>query len=178
MLYHSLFHSNLLYCIGPLSTMSNSNSLKILKLQKKAIRSITNSKNKQASNPLFHNLNILPYNLLQKQAKLYFMHAVEYKYAPKTFHNVWQKNENRDINYPLRNNDQYYLPRINIESLKNLPLFTFPTVWNSLEDLRFQNNKITFQTNLKNNLISELIPLLPQPPTPPPPPPSPHPISP
>ena len=175
MLYHALFHSNLLYCIGPLSTMSKSNASKILKIQKKAIRSITNSKNRQSSNPLFHDLNILPYNILQKQAKLNFMHSVEYKYAPKTFHNIWPKNENRDLNYSLRNNDQYSLPKLNFESLRNIPFFSFPAEWNALNEIRFQSNKITFQINLKNNLIAELVPQIPYPPPPPlPPPPSQH----
>ena len=84
MLYFSLIHSNLIYCIGPLSTMSSSNANKILKIQKKAIRSIAGATNREPSTPLFHKLKILPYNLLQKQAKLHFMHSVEYKYAPNT----------------------------------------------------------------------------------------------
>ena len=73
------------------------------------------------------------------------MRAVEYKYAPKTFYNIWTKNENRDLNHSQRNNEQYYIPRINFDSLRNLPLFTFPTEWNSLDDLRFQNNRTTLQ---------------------------------
>ena len=44
LLYFSLFHSNLLYCIGTLSTMSNANANCIYKIQKKAIRSISNAK--------------------------------------------------------------------------------------------------------------------------------------
>ena len=42
-LYYALIHSNLTYCIGPLSAMSKANSTKILKIQKKAIRAITGS---------------------------------------------------------------------------------------------------------------------------------------
>ena len=49
MLYFALFHSNLLYCIGTLSTMSKTNANKIGKMQNKAIRAITNSKNRQSA---------------------------------------------------------------------------------------------------------------------------------
>ena len=178
MLYFSLIHSNLIYCIGPLSTMSSSNANKILKIQKKAIRSIAGAKSREPSTPLFQNLKILPYNLLQKQAKLHFMHSVEYKYAPSSFQDTWQKNEARNLNYELRNNDLYTIPKINLVSLNNIPFFSYPAEWNSLGDLRFQNNKITFQINLKYNLLEELspaIPYIPPPPPLPPPPPSPSP---
>ena len=50
-LYFALFHSNLLYCIGTLSTMSKTNANKIGKMQNKAIRAITNSKNRQSAPP-------------------------------------------------------------------------------------------------------------------------------
>ena len=81
------------------------------------------------------------------------MHAVENKYAPKSFLQVWIKNEQRNINYPLRNNDQLFIPTVNFDSLKNIPLFSFPAEWNSIGDLRFQTNKITFQIALKDKLL-------------------------
>ena len=103
------------------------------------------------------------------------MHSVEYKYAPKTFHDIWQKNEARNLNYELRNNDLFTIPKINLVSLNNIPYFSYPSEWNSLGDLRFQNNKITFQIKLKFNLLEELtssIPYIPPPlplsPSPPP----------
>ena len=102
MLYFALFHSNLLYCIGTLTSMSKTNASKIGKMQNKAIRSITNSKRRQTVNPLYENLRILPYEALQKQAKLNFMHAVENSYAPKSFSTTRTKNEQRNINYPLK----------------------------------------------------------------------------
>ena len=69
---------------------------------------------------------------------------VEYKYAPKTFLDVWQKNANRNLNFELRNNDLFTIPRANLEYLKNIPFFSYPAEWNTLGDLRFQNKKITF----------------------------------
>ena len=80
------------------------------------------------------------------------MHSVEYKYAPKTFLDKLisgKKNANRNLNFELRNNDLFTIPRANLESLKNVSYFSYPAEWNTLGDLRFQNNKITFQINLK-----------------------------
>ena len=72
------------------------------------------------------------------------MHSVEYKCAPKTFLDVCQKNANRNLNIELRNNDLFTIPRANLEYLKNIPYFSYPAEWNTLGDLRFQNNKISF----------------------------------
>ena len=163
MLYFALFHSNLLYCIGTLSSMSKTNATRIQKLQNKAIRSIYLAKSRQPVNPIYHELKILPYNLLQKQAKLNFMHAVEYEYAPKSFLEIWHTNVQRNLNYQLGNNDQYYIPLIKYDHLKNIPFFSFPAEWNTLEDLRFQTNKITFQIALKSSLLTELSPSPPPP---------------
>ena len=161
MLYFALFHSNLIYCIGTLSSMSKSNATKIEKIQNKAIRAISLAKYRDPVNPLYHELNILPYNLLQKQVKLHFMHSIEYKYAPKSFLDTWQKNTQRNLTYQLRNNDLFYTPLLNYEHLKNIPFFSFPSEWNNLNDLRFQTNKITFQIALKNALLDELSPSIP-----------------
>jgi hypothetical protein len=35
---------------------------------------------------------ILPYELILKQAKLLFMHSIEYDYAPISFQGIWTKN--------------------------------------------------------------------------------------
>ena len=42
--------------------------------------------------PLFSSLEILPYPKMQKQARLHFMHGIEYQLGPVTFSNTWTKN--------------------------------------------------------------------------------------
>ena len=157
LLYFALIHSNLLYCIGTLSAMSNANAKKIFQIQKKAIRTISNAKYNAHTNPLFFDLKILPYSKLQQQAKLNFMHGIEYNYGPPTFTETWPKNFQRNINYNLRNVDSYSIPRVNFEFLRNAPVFSFPLEWNKLDEIRQQRNKITFQFALKNKLMQELI---------------------
>ena len=123
MLYFSLIHSNLIYCPPfyhvKLKCQQNT------KIPEKSNKILAGATNREPSTPLFHKLKILPYNLLQKQAKLHFMHSVEYKYAPNTFQDIWQKNEARNLNYELRNNDLFTIPKINLVSLNNIPFFSF-----------------------------------------------------
>ena len=155
-LYYATIHSHLLYCPILLSgsTMNNINRVKIL--QKKAIRVVTGSKSREHTNPLFKNLGILPYDKIVKQAKLKLMHAVYYKYAPKTFANIWQTNVDRDLDYNLRNMNDFTLPAPKTEFFKRQPLYTLPLEWNNLDEIKLQHNCTTFQICLKNNLLNEI----------------------
>jgi hypothetical protein len=43
----------------------------------------------------------------------------DYKYAPQSFENTWVKNNTRDMDYDLRNRDEYNVPPfIRIEQLR------------------------------------------------------------
>ena len=99
LLYFALLHSNLLYCIGTLSAMNNTNAKKILVMQKKAIRTISNAKYNDHTAPLFLKHQILPYNLMQKQFILSFMHGVEYGYGQESFIANWPENAQRGRAY-------------------------------------------------------------------------------
>ena len=134
--------------------MNNINRVKIL--QKKAIRVVTGSKSREHTNPLFKNLGILPYDKIVKQAKLKLMHAVYYKYAPKTFANIWQTNVDRDLDYNLRNMDDFTLPAPKTEFFKRQPLYTLPLAWKNLDEIKLQHNCTTFKICLKNNLLNEI----------------------
>jgi hypothetical protein len=157
LLYFALFHSNLLYCIGTLSAMNNTNAKKILVMQKKAIRTISNAKYNDHTAPLFLKHQILPYNLMQKQFILSFMHGVEYGYGQESFIANWPKNAQRGRAYELRNGEDLFIPRCNKESLRNAPLFNFPTLWNSLDiNVKLQINRNTFKYALLSSLIDEI----------------------
>jgi hypothetical protein len=157
LLYFAMLHSNLLYCIGTLSAMSQSNVKKIFTIQKKAIRTISNVKSNTHTRPLFENLQILPYPLLQKQFILTFMHSIEYEYGPHTFRENWPKNAQRNLQYMLRNGEELTVPRCHKESLRNAPLFNFPSKWNELDiSVKLQQNPLTFRIELLNKLLLEI----------------------
>ena len=77
-------------------------------------------------------------------AKLNFMHSVRYKYSPDTFQATWQLNENRNVEYELRNATDYSLPVPRTEFVKKQPIYSLPLIWNSFNDMKMQPNKITF----------------------------------
>ena len=106
-LYFAFIQSHLNYCPIILSSISQQNFNQIKLIQKKAIRIITNSTYTAHTAPLFAQLQILPYELVIKQAKLLFMHSIEYSYAPASFLGIWTKNFVIQGERPLRNADNY-----------------------------------------------------------------------
>ena len=91
-LYQSLVHFHLLYCPIIISCSSNQDLEKIFKIQKKAIRIVTNSSYHAHTAPLSAKHKILLLNKIILQAKLHFMHS---------------------ISHHLRNQDEYSTPRAN-----------------------------------------------------------------
>jgi hypothetical protein len=157
-LYFALIHPHLLYCINISSCTSQSNSTRILKLQKKAIRTITNSNTRISTDPLFKDLNILPYNKLIHQGRLHLMHSIIHNYCPSSFSNLFQFNADRNINQNLRNENDIIVPNHRIDLFKRLPLYTLPVAWNELAiEIKGQSNKTTFRIALNDYLLSHEI---------------------
>jgi hypothetical protein len=93
------------------------------------------------------------------QAKLMFMHSIEYGYGLPTFINTWEKNHVRNPDINLRNADHFALPHPRVDSFKLIPLYSFPFEWNRLQDeLKYQYNRTTFKIALKNFLLESLNP--------------------
>jgi hypothetical protein len=76
--------------------LTASNMKRIEKEQKKAKRVMTGSNYNAHTRPLFLQHAILPFDKLIIQSQLNFMHAIEYKFAPASFNNVWVKNNERE----------------------------------------------------------------------------------
>ena len=177
-LYYSLIHSHLTYCPAIVGCTSKTNIEKISKMQKKAIRIITNSSYTAHTDPLFKQLNILTFKNIITQANLHLMHSIHYKYAPVSFNNFWQTNTSRNTQHNLRNTHDYTIPRANYSFFTRFPAHSFPTLWNSAGPSKYHENKITFQKSLKDELIGiNYIAAPPHPPPSPPLPPTPTPTS-
>ena len=54
----------------------------------------------------------------------------------------------------LRNSDEYYIPRVDNESLRQFPLFDLPKCWNSLS---LNNPEISSIINFLSNLRLKII---------------------
>jgi len=180
-LYFAYFHSHLLYCPIINSCTSHSNVQKIVKLQKKAIRIVAGANYSAHTDPIFKELNILPYTKIIQQAKLHFMHPIFHGYTRHltSFNSTWQKNSQRNIPIELRNLNDFYLPRANRENFKRSPLYSLPFTWNNSGFFKHYVNPTTFKIALKSYLNSDECPINPFltnhvdiPPPPPSPPPS------
>jgi hypothetical protein len=84
------------------------------------------------------------------------MHSVYNNYCNKTFVNIWIKNEHRRTEHNLRNVNDFLLPQLRIELFHKFPAYSFALTWNSLGDLKFQPNPITFKISLEEELLNQL----------------------
>jgi hypothetical protein len=152
-LYFSLVHSHLLYCINIMSCTSQTNLDRITKLQKKAIRIISNASRTAHTEQLFRNLGILSFDKLILQNRLHFMHSIINNYCPESFLNIFHTNSDRNNGHRLRNFNDLILPQHRIELFKKMPLYTLPLAWNNLNiAIKAQTNKTTFRIALLDNL--------------------------
>jgi hypothetical protein len=156
-LYFALIHSHLSYCPIILSCTSNSNINKLFKVQKKAIRIVTNSKYNAHTLPLFYHNKILPLTKIFRFEKLKFMHAINFNNSIKSFENIWNKNINRDLNIQLRNDDLFQLPAPNCKLFKKMPIYSLPFEWNNSEELKYYENYAFFINVLRNKLFEEVL---------------------
>ena len=155
-LYQSLIHSYLTHSTFIMNSITAKNKQRIAKIQKKAIRIITGSSYNEHTSPLFCRHNILPYEHLITYSQLMFMHSVEYEYAPKSFENVWPKNNERN-DRKLRNANDYLIMQPRTETFKKSTFYALPFTWNNLApEIKLQQNRTTFKWALKAHLFENL----------------------
>lgn len=154
-LYYSLFHSNLLYGLNVFSCTSAKNIDKIYKLQKRAVRTINLAKYNQPTSNLFLKDNILPFKDLILFKKACFMHTVYYGNSPLPLSDIFPK-ATQNHEHELRNINNFSIPRPKKDFFKKMPPFSFPELWNNLEEAKLYVNFTTFQIALKNRLLNNL----------------------
>ncbi len=156
-LYYSLFHSHLLYCNIILNCASPHLLKKITILQKKAIRTITNSPYNAHTTPLFLQLKILPFDEILKNHRCQFIHSVYFNYAHISFKNIWKLNLQRDTDITLRNQNNFQLPLPKTDAFKRSPLYTLPKTWNDLDPAeKCHENPYTFKILIKERWFRQM----------------------
>jgi hypothetical protein len=84
------------------------------------------------------------------------MHSVYNNYCNETLSNLWIKNEHLRTEHNLRNVNDFLLPQLHNELFCKFPAYSFASTWNSLGDLKFQPNPITFTISLEDELLNQL----------------------
>jgi hypothetical protein len=86
------------------------------------------------------------------------MLSIAFGYAPTSFTDVWTKNETRQLDYNLRNQDLFIVPPFRMEMFRKIPIYALPQSLNELPDsLRYQHNRTTFKIALTDHLFESLL---------------------
>ena len=153
-LYYSLIHSHLSYCTSIYGCANKTSLNKLVIKQKKAMRIIFNVGNRAHTAPLFQELKILNVDKMIKLSKIKFMHNFINHKLPISFCYAWQKNNERNLGYNLRNAEDLHIIQHHYTSITRLPLFSFAAAWNGLNMIKSEPNLKIFLKKLKIYLLN------------------------
>jgi hypothetical protein len=156
-LYYSLINSHLTYCSSIYGCANKTTLKKLIQKQKQAVRIIDKSNYRAHTQPIFKNLKILPIEQIIKLSQLKFMHSYNFGKTPLSFVNTWVTNRSRNPEANLRNSENLYILPHHYESIKRLPLFLFPKIWNEETNEKENPNAKQYIKSLKTRLISNII---------------------
>ena len=158
MLYHSLINSHLLYCLPAWSCGLESTLNPLIKMQKRAIRIVTNKRYNSHTVPIFKDLEILPLKESAIYTKILFIYDYINGKLPESFLNTWLKR--RDLNPRiLRNSNMFDVKKPKFTSIERFPKFNFQDLWNKIcnnENLTSNIRRTKFCKNLKESLLTGL----------------------
>ena len=136
-IYYSLFHCHLIYCL-PIWSCSTTNNIKgIITMQKKAIRIVSGSSYNAHTEPIFKELRILPLSKLILYFNLQLMQKFKQGFLPCSFNSVWSLNSvrlNATSEISLRNQEQLDIPFVRLASSEKMPLLNLPRNWEKFSD--------------------------------------------
>jgi hypothetical protein len=99
---------------------------------------------------------MVPLNELIELSILKFMHSFAHNLLPISFYQMWISNIERYPERALRNADNLYIPAHNFETLKRLPRFNFPKIWNSAGNEKLNQTPHQYLKAVKILLLQNL----------------------
>jgi hypothetical protein len=85
------------------------------------------------------------------------MHQFWHKKLPLSFHETWTTNRACNPNIALRNVDNLYVPAHNYATLKRMPLFAFPKVWNEDTNPKLNPSPRSYLKSVKSALLNSIV---------------------
>ena len=158
-LYYSLFHCHLTYGILIYSCVNKSSLQGLIKKQKAAVRILANAKYNSHTNPLFSSLKILPFESLVEYFSLQFFYDYKNNKLPRSFNAYWQTIGEFNNRYPLRNANEYVIPRYRTTQVSLFPKWNLPKLWNEFDDpnnIKLLMSRNMFNVTLKKFLINRI----------------------
>jgi len=125
---------------------------KIFRLQKRALRTISNSSYLSPSNPLFKKYKVLNIFDMYKNELAIFMYKYKYGMLPSSFDGIFTAHlENHKYN--TRNKCDFQIPMQRVQTISSAG----PKIWNSLPKyVKLSESFGQFKTKLKNHLMGWL----------------------
>jgi hypothetical protein len=155
-LYYAMIHSHLNYCLNVYSCANTTNLQRLRVKQKEAIRTISNAGYRDHTSPLFKQSKVLPLDDMIKYSKLRFMHSYTHHNLPFSFEQLWTFNRDHLPNRVLRNADNLGIPAHHFASIKRLPMFAFPQLWNEESARKFNPSLKLYSKQLKLALLAAI----------------------
>ena len=124
---------------------------KILRLQKRALRTISNSPYLYPSKPLFEKYNVLNIFQMYSYELAIFMYKFKHEMLPPSFNGIFASHHETH-NYNTRNKNDFLIPMQKVKTV----LTTGPKVWNDLpNDIKIIKTLGKFKNELKSSLSSD-----------------------
>ena len=155
-LYYALIHSHLSYGLLAWGNAKSSFLQPTIKLQKYALRLITNSKYNDHTEPLFKTSNILKLNDLYTLEVMKFMHDYMHFKLPTSFNKLFIFNhELRNTLLTRQSNLLHIINPLN-RFANALPVYHFPKIWNNIsQSVNYQSySKAKLKSHIKHSIIS------------------------
>jgi len=150
-LYCTLILPHINYCVLVWGNAAKKYLEKIYKLQKKALRIVSDSNYRSHSAPLFKRYNQLNVYDIYKLDRIIFMYKHFHNQLPVAFNTFFTKHVHV---YQTRNTDNYILPKTKtkfaLKSVRN----TGPNQWNTLsEELKHAKSTNIIKSHIKSETI-------------------------
>jgi len=163
LLYFSFVHSHIIYAVQVWSSCPAGQVDQIYKLQKKAVRLISNSRYNAHTQPIFKKLQILPLPDLISFFRIQFMQRFQFGLLPSAFVEVWTTMAARQQqlnlhNYPLRNSDNLFVPPARLATTEKHPYHLLPKIWAEFDEpaIKLIRNKDEFNKKLKKYFLDKI----------------------
>ena len=155
-LYTSLIQPYLSYGILAWGNARPTSLNKTLLLQKRAVRIICNSGYNSHTEPLFKSCQIFKLNDLYEFNVCLFMQDFKLKKLPRSFDDIFQFNNEIQNDIVTRQSSLFYISRCNSTFSRNLPYYTFPVTWNTLNGILSEcKSRSQTKHKMKNYILSK-----------------------
>ena len=155
-LYYSLAFPYFIYCNVTWAANYDTCLDKVVKIQKKLVRIISNSSFNAHTDPIFKDLNFLKFSHINKYMTGIFMFKIINNIMPPIFQNIFTHVFNIH-NYSTRQSTKLYIPRYRITRCKFAIKYHGSILWNEIPpNIQMVQSLSMFKRKLKYYLIESL----------------------